>query len=150
MRKSVNSLSVPRKKGAYSQVLKVGDFVFISGQVGLNKDLSISESLIDQVKTIFNNTNLLLEELKMHINQVVRTVIYVVEGVDMEVVDKIYEAQFKHPLPARSVIFVSRLEVEAAKIEISFDAIDLSAYEAMQGCSGDGCDGCEDEDCEHN
>lgn len=150
MRKSVNSLSVPRKKGAYSQVLKVGDFVFISGQSGINEDMSLSKNLDNQVKTIFNNTNLLLDELKMHINQVVRTVVYVVDGVDMDVVDKIYEAQFKHPLPARSVVFVNRLEDKDALIEISFDAIDLSAYEAMQGCSGDGCDGCEDDDCEHS
>lgn len=148
MRKSVNSLQVPKPRGSYSQVLKVGDFVYISGQIGLNNNLEISENLKDQVNTIFDNTNTLLSELKMHINQIVRTVIYAKEGVDLEEIDNLYESHFKHPFPARSVVYVNKLSNDKALVEISFDAIDLSAYEAMQGCNGDGCDGCEDDDCE--
>ncbi len=148
MRKSVNSLQVSKPSGSYSQVLKVGDFVYISSQSGLDVNNKVVVGLKNQADKIFENTNILLSELKMHINQVVKTVVYAKEGVDMSVVDDIFEVNFKHPYPARSVVFVNGFKDEATLVEISFDAIDLSAYEAMQGCSDEGCDGCDDTDCE--
>ena len=147
MRKSVNSALVPKVSGAYSQVLKVGDFVYISGQIGLNDNLEVKNDLEGQVKTIFENVNILFNELKMHLNQVVRVVVYLKENESVEEFDKVYQEHFKHPFPARSIVYVSKLSHKDALVEMSFDAIDLSAYEAMQGCSDSGCDGC-DVDCE--
>lgn len=150
MRKSVNSLQVPKPSGSYSQVLKVGDFVYISGQIGLNLDLLLPNSLEAQMETIFKNTEVLLSELNMHMNQVTRAVIYAKNDQDVEKIDELYRTHFKHPYPARTVVFVDRLMVDEALVEISFDAIDLSAYEAMQGCNDDGCNGCDADDCEHS
>lgn len=147
MRKSVNTALVPKASGAYSQVLKVGDFVYISGQIGLNSNLEVEKSLESQVKTIFENTNILFDELKMHINQVVRVVVYITENVSVEAFDKLYSENFKHPFPARSIVYVKKLSHNDALVEMSFDAIDLTAYEAMQDCSDEGCDGC-DVDCD--
>lgn len=147
MRKSVNSLQVPKPSGSYSQILKVGDFVYISGQIGLNLDLLLPNSLEAQMEAIFRNTKVLLSELNMHIDQVTRTVVYAKNDQDIEKIDELYQSHFKHPYPARTVVFVDKLMMEEALVEISFDAIDLSAYEAMQGCGDDGCDGCDDEDC---
>lgn len=148
MRKSINSIEVAKPKGSFSQVLKVGDFVYISGQIGLNKNLEIAQTLEGQVEAIFENTNLLLSELKMNINQIVKTVVYATEDVDMEVVDKIFADNFKHPFPARSVVYINNLSNKDALIQISFDAIDLSAYEAVAGCDEEGCTGCEEDNCD--
>ncbi|NLC54611.1 MAG: RidA family protein [Erysipelothrix sp.] len=150
MRKSVNSLQVPKPSGSYSQVLKVGDFVYISGQIGLNKDMLLPQTIDQQVENIFTNITALLGELKMHINQITRVSIYAKNGQDIKEIDALYQGYFKHPFPARTFVFVDSLSHDDALIEIAFDAIDLSAYEAMQGCSGGGCNGCEDDDCEHS
>ena len=148
MRKSINPLEVSKTKGAFSQVLKVGDFVYISGQVGVDNDLKVEEGLNSQVEKIFERVNRLLKELNMHINQVVKVTVYLKSGEDQEVFDKLYASHFKHPFPARSVVFVDKLSKEDALVEMAFDAIDLSAYEAMQGCEEDGCEGCSDTDCD--
>ena len=150
MRKAVNSAEVLKPSGSYSQVLKVGDFVYISEQVGLDINEGIVEGLKPQVETIFNNTTKLLSELNMHCNQIVKVNIFAKKSVDLEELDSVYEKFFKHPYPTRVVVFVDDLPEENALVKMSFDAIDLSAYEAIKDCDDDGCNSCEQSDCEHH
>lgn len=143
MRKSINSLEVAKPSGSFSQVLKVGDFIYISGQVGLDKDLKMPNSLNKQVKVIFDNLALLLKELDMPINQIVKASVYLKVGEDVQDFDDLYQANFKHPYPARTLVFVDALSHQDALVEISFEAIDLSDLEAMQACSTTDCKDCE-------
>lgn len=147
MRKSVNSMKVAKAKGSFSQVLKVGDFVYISGQVGLMFNSTIPKSLETQVEIIFTNTKLLLSELNMDLNHITKAVVYLRKDQDINQFDNLYQVYFKHPYPARTIVFVDKLSQENALVEISFDAVDLTVYEAMQACRDEGCSDCDDLDC---
>ena len=150
MRKSVSSTEVLKPHGSYSQVLKVGDFVYVSGQMGLDLDSGMRETLEDQVVTIFENTKILLKELNMDTNQITKANIFVTKDVDIAEFDKYYEKNFKQPFPARTLVIVDELQEKEALVEISFDAIDLRAYQIMNDCGEEGCDKCENEACEHH
>ncbi len=150
MRKAINSEEVIKPKGSFSQVLKVGDFVFVSGQMGIDFDLGIQNDLESQMKALFINVNKLFEEMKMNLNQIVRASVYVTKDVNLDEFDSLYEENFNFPYPARTLAVVDSLPDEKALVEISFEAIDLSAYQIMNECDDEGCNCCENEDCEHN
>lgn len=148
MRKSVNLLDVPKQRGAFSPLLKVGDFVFISGIIGYKENTNeLADSVEQQAQEIFKDLEKMLVSLKMHINQVVELTIYLTDSQDLDVVDAVFAEYFKHPYPARSIIYVEGLP-DNASLQVSGRAIDLSAYEAMAGCSDEGCNSCDTDDCE--
>ena len=150
MRKAINSEEVIKPNGTFSQVLKVGDFVFVSGQMGIDFESGMQPDLESQMKALFENTNKLFEEMKMNINQIVKANVFVTKDVDLEKFDELYEMNFKFPFPARTLAVVEGLSEEGALVEISFDAIDLSAYQIMNECDDEGCNCCENDDCEHH
>lgn len=150
MRKSVNSSKVLKPRGSYSQVLKVGDFVYISGQMGIDLESGMRDTLETQVQAIFNNTKTLLSELNMHMNQITKSTVYITKEVDINVFDEFYEQNFKQPFPARSLVIVDELPEKDALVQIAFDAIDLRAYQIMNDCGDEGCDTCGRVDCEHS
>lgn len=147
MKKSVNSIKVAKPSGSYSQVLKVGDFVYISGQIGINSQLEIPDSLKAQIKIIFDNVSILLSELDMQIVHIVKANVYLKNGEDIKLFDKLYQENFKHPFPARTLAFVDSLSDNDALVEIAFDAIDTTALQIAQDGSEDDCKDCENEDC---
>ncbi len=84
----------------------------------------------------------------MHLNQITKAVVYLRKDQDIKTFDNLYQVHFKHPYPARTIVFVDKLSQKNALVEISFDAIDLTAYEAMQACSDETCSDCDDIDCQ--
>lgn len=150
MRKAINSEQVIKPYGSFSQVLKVGDFVFVSGQMGIDFESGIQSDLESQMNALFTNTENLFKEMKMNLNQITKANVFVTKDVDLKQFDELYEQHFKFPYPARTLAVVDRLPEEGALVEIAFDAIDLSAYQIMNECDDEGCNCCENDDCEHH
>lgn len=150
MRKEINSKDVAKLSKSFSQVLKVGDNVYVSGQMGVDINSNIPKSLEEQMENLFANANKLFKEMNMHINQVVKANVFVKSSVDLAEFEELYIKNFKFPYPARSLAVVEGLSVEDALVEISFDAIDLSAYQIMNQCDEIGCNDCENNDCEYH
>lgn len=150
MRKAINSDEVIKPSGTFSQVLRVGDYVFVSGQMGIDFKSGMQADLEGQMKALFDNTHKLFKEMNMNLNQIVTATVFVTKDVDLERFDELYEEHFKFPYPARTLAIVERLPEADAMVEISFAAIDLSAYQIMNECDDEGCNCCENDDCEHH
>lgn len=141
--------------GAASACLKIGDFVYFSGQLPLNEHNKIvNDTVSDEMYQILRNFVSLLNEMGLELRHIVKTTVYVTNLDDLEEVDLIYATFFAHPFPARSVVEVAKLPF-GAKVMVEAIAFDTLAYEKKFGyspySSEDGnqhdCNNCPDGDC---
>lgn len=108
MRKKVyiKTESAPQPLGAYSQAVKVGNWLFISGQLPLNPSTGelISENITEQAKQVFENLRAVLKAAGMDLKNIVKITLYLRNLEDFPTINKIYEEYFREVLPARSTI----------------------------------------------
>lgn len=116
--KIVTSSAAPKAVGPYSQAMITGDFIFCSGQIGIDpKTGEIKGNLEEQTKQIFTNIRAVLKEAYCDLNNVVKTTVYLTNIKDFEKMNAIYEKEFDDHKPARSTIGVYALP-KNARIEI--------------------------------
>jgi len=121
----INSKDAPSAVGPYSQAVLVGEFVFCSGQIGIDpKTNSIVEGgVINQARQVIKNLEKVLLEAGSDLSQVVKTEIFLSDMSNYASVNDIYAEFFNNdPQPARATVEVSRLPKDA-EIEISCIAI---------------------------
>ena len=118
--KEINTNNAPAAIGPYSQAIVMGNMVFTSGQIPVNPATGEIPSDIEaQANQVFTNIKNLLEAAGTSIDKVVKTTVFIKNMTDFAAVNKIYEAYFTAPYPARSCVEVARLpkdvliEVEA-------------------------------------
>lgn len=148
MRKSITSQNVNNPVGPFSQVLKVGDNIYVSGLTAVSE--VNKNSFEKQANSLFDNLEALFEEMKLNINFVVKVNVFITKDVNITHLDRVFMERFKAPYPARTLAIVDELPEKDAKIQIGLDAIDLRAFQAMNDCDDYGCNECESEDCEYN
>ncbi len=98
----------PKPVGPYSQAVKVGNFVFVSGQIPL-KDSKIPENFEERVRTVIENVREILKAVNLDLNDVVKVTVYLTDLSKFDEFNKIYSEYFKEWKPARAVVEVSRL-----------------------------------------
>ncbi|MCR4428856.1 MAG: Rid family detoxifying hydrolase [Caldiserica bacterium] len=109
--------------GPYSQILEVGDFLFLSGQVALARDGNvISGDTQTQAEKILENIYDLLESAGSSLSRVIKTTIFLTDLKDFQGVNEVFRRNFKEPFPARTTVQVSALPL-GAKIEIEAIAL---------------------------
>lgn len=90
---------------AFSQAVRVGNQLFVSGQVGIKPGgTSAPESLEDEIETAFEGLRAVLHAAGADLSSVVKTSCYLRDIDDMEVFNRIYTRRFTAPLPARTTI----------------------------------------------
>jgi len=116
----VKTEQAPSPLGAYSQAVKVGEWLFISGQLPINPSTGnlISENAAEQAKQAFENLKAILKAAGMDLKNIVKVTLYLKNLEDFPVINKVYEEYFREVLPARSTIQASppkgaALEVDA-------------------------------------
>ncbi len=115
--------NAPKPIGPYSQAVKVGKFIFISGQIGLSPlDSKIEDNLETQFIQTMENIKNILKSANSDFSKVVKVTIYLKDLKDFDTINKLYENYFSANYPARETIEVSRLPKDA-KVEISVIAI---------------------------
>jgi 2-iminobutanoate/2-iminopropanoate deaminase len=116
----------PDALGAYSQAVKVDNFIFVSGQLGIIPDTNkFVEGLVEaQTERAFENVKAILEEAGADFSNIVKVTVYLKDIEDFERVDYIYKQQFEKPYPARAVVEMARLPKEA---EIMLDVIAMTS-----------------------
>lgn len=138
-REELKSDNAPKAVGPYSCGLKLGDFIYISGQLPIDaKTQKMGETIEEQTKLCLNNIHALLAEKYLEPRHVVKTTIYMTDLSHFDTVNKIYGEFFNAPYPARSCVEVKALP-KGAMIEIECFAIDTLALESIQGCCGGNC-----------
>ena len=112
----------PRPIGPYSQAVQSGDFVFISGQIGIDPATgNITGSAEEQTTRAMENLRAVLQESGLGFEDVVQTRVYLVNMSDWTAVNGIYSAYFTDNYPARAAVQVAALPKGAA-VEIEMVA----------------------------
>ncbi len=112
----------PTPIGPYSQAVQSGDFVFTSGQIGIDPATgNLSATTEEQTVRIMENLRAILQQSGLGLGDVVQTRIYLTNMSDWTTVNGIYGSYFKDGYPARVTVQVSGLP-KGAKIEIEMVA----------------------------
>lgn len=131
--KTINSNDAPSSHGPFSPALKIGDFVFLSGQLPLDENNNlVSSDATEQSMQVIRNVLALLSEIDLELRHIVKTTIYLSDHKDLEAFDQIYATYFSQPYPARTVIEVRNMAY-GAKVAMDCIAMDTLAYEAQFG-----------------
>lgn len=121
MKKIVKTDLCPKAIGPYSQAIMVGDFLFASGQVGINPiDGNIVEGGIQaQAEQVIKNIKGLLESCGLSMDNIVKSTIFITDMNNFSLINEIYGKYFPDSPPARSCVEVKRLPKEAlVEIEV--------------------------------
>lgn len=123
MKKIIKTNEAPAAVGPYSQAIMLDDFLFTSGQIGLDpKSGKLVEGSVEgQSKRVFENLSALLKEAGMDFSNVVKTMVFIKDINDFGKVNEIYAGYFKEDLPARSCVEIGALP-KGALIEIELIA----------------------------
>ncbi|MCX7947969.1 MAG: Rid family detoxifying hydrolase [candidate division WOR-3 bacterium] len=103
--------------GPYSLAIRVCDWIYISGQIGKDKNGELKGNIEEQTRQAIENIQEILKSINLSLDNVVKTTIFLVNLDDFRKVNEIYEEYFKKPYPARTTVQVSRLP-KGALIEI--------------------------------
>jgi 2-iminobutanoate/2-iminopropanoate deaminase len=114
----------PKAVGPYSPAVRVGNTVYLSGQVGLNPETSqlVGTDIESQTEQVMNNLKTVLAGLGISFKNVVKSVIFLTDLSNFQTVNKIYGERFEGHKPARSTIQVSALPLGAI-VEIEMIAV---------------------------
>ena len=106
MKHIIQSNAAPQAIGAYSQAVRVGGLVFISGQIPLHPDTGelVGENAEDQIRRVFANLAALCDAAGGGINDIVKLNVYLVDLADFPLVNQVMEELFTRPFPARAAV----------------------------------------------
>lgn len=109
----------PKAIGPYSQAVKVGNFIFISGQIPIDPKTGeiAGDDIITQTKRVLENIKAVLEATGATLTNVVKTTVYLADMSDFKAMNETYKTYFTDNPPARSTVEVSKLP-KGPKIEI--------------------------------
>jgi 2-iminobutanoate/2-iminopropanoate deaminase len=124
MRQAVSTSSAPQAIGPYSQAIRAGNLLFLSGQVPLDPATGpmVTGDIADQTRRIFQNLGAILEAAGASFDHVVRTTVYLADMGDFAAMNEVYGTYFSTPAPARSTIQAARLPKDA-RVEIDLIAV---------------------------
>jgi len=124
--KIVQTENAPQAIGPYSQAMKVGDFIFTSGQIALTPSGEMIQDNIElQTEQVMKNLQAVLEAAGSSLQNVVKTTIFLANMDDFATVNAIYEKWFDGHKPARSTVAVKTLPKNAL-VEIECIALNKS------------------------
>jgi 2-iminobutanoate/2-iminopropanoate deaminase len=108
----------PFQGAPYSQAIKTGELVFVSGQLGLKPgDTQISGTIQEQTQQIFRNLKAILEAAGSGLDRIVKTTVFLQNLGDFQGMNEIYATQVGEDRPARSTVEVAALP-SGALVEI--------------------------------
>jgi 2-iminobutanoate/2-iminopropanoate deaminase len=123
--KAVLSLNAPAPIGPYSQAIKAGKLLFLSGQIAINPKTGQMENddIETETRRVLENLKAVLQAEGLGLEHVVQSTIYLSNIADFEAVNKVYANYFTSTTaPARATVQVAALPKEA-RIEISGIAV---------------------------
>ncbi|OUO52892.1 reactive intermediate/imine deaminase [Parabacteroides sp. An277] len=111
MKKVISTEKAPAAIGPYSQAIEVGNFLFASGQLGLDPATGdfAQGGVQAQTEQAFQNVKAILEKAGYGLENVVKTTVYLADMADFAAVNEIYAKQFSGDFPARSAVAVKTL-----------------------------------------
>jgi len=124
IKEALSTTNAPEALGPYSQGVKTGNFLFLSGQIGIDpatKQL-VEGGVQAQAEQIFKNIAAVLAEAGATLDNVVKATVFLKDMGDFKKVNEIYAQKFQKPFPARSAVAVRELPL-SVDIEIEVIAV---------------------------
>jgi reactive intermediate/imine deaminase len=121
MKTAIQTAAAPAAIGAYSQAIRAGDTVYLSGQIGLDpKTLQLAEGIDAQIERVFANLAAVAQAAGLGLDRTVRMTVYLTDLAHFSRVNEIMARHVAQPFPARAAVGVASLP-RGALVEI--DAI---------------------------
>ena len=118
----VSTAKAPKAIGPYSQAVKHGGLVFVSGQIPLRPDGSLeSGGITAETKQVLENLKNILAAAGSSFEQVLKTTVFLKDMGDFEAMNKVYAEYFAVHKPARATIQVAKLPKDVS-VEIELVA----------------------------
>jgi len=115
----ISTANAPAAIGVYSQAARVGNTIWVSGQIPLDpatKEL-VSGDMESQVRQVFRNLQAIVEAAGARLDDVVKATVYLIDLSHFALVNKIMAEFFREPYPARAAVGVAALP-RGAQIEV--------------------------------
>ena len=116
---AISTKAAPDAIGAYSQAIKTGEIVYLSGQIGLNPATMelVADTFEKEIQQVFRNLESVCRASGGSLSSVVKMSVFLTDLGLFGEVDDIFANQFTPPFPARSVVGVNELP-RGARVEI--------------------------------
>jgi 2-iminobutanoate/2-iminopropanoate deaminase len=124
VRQAIATPLAPAAIGPYSQAVRAGALLFVSGQVPIDPATGqiVDGDIAAQTHRVFRNISEILKAAGASFEHVVRTTVFLADMNDFGAMNAVYGDYFTAPAPARATVQVSRLPKDA-RIEIDVIAV---------------------------
>ena len=121
-KKIVNTDKAPKAAGPYSQAVKVGNLLFISGQIPVEAQSGnlVRKGVELQTQQVIENIGAILHSVGLSYENVVKTTLYIRNMQDFDAINRIYAEYFQEGPPARACVEVTRLPRD---VDIEIEAV---------------------------
>ena len=118
----ISTNKAPQAIGPYSQAVKTGNLIFISGQVPINPETGdvVSGSIEDQTNQVIQNILNICEAAGHDLGSIVKLSIFLTDLGNFSIVNEVMKKYFSEPYPARATIEVSGLPLG---VDVEIEAI---------------------------
>lgn len=118
----ITSSGAPAAIGPYSQAVRAGDLLFVSGQVPIDPATGelIDGDVAAQTQRVLQSLDAIVRAAGATFDDVVKTTVYLADMNDFVAMNRVYATWFANPAPARAAVQVARLPKDA---QIEIDAI---------------------------
>ena len=118
MKQIISTPYAPAAIGTYSQAVKVGDTVYLSGQIPLDPaNMQLVDGFENQVRRVFDNLKAVCEAAGGSLDDLVKINVFLIDLANFAKVNEIMATYFTQPYPARAAVGVSALP-RGAQVEI--------------------------------
>jgi reactive intermediate/imine deaminase len=108
----------PQAIGTYSQAIRTGGFVYLSGQIGLDpKSMQLADGIEAQIHQVFRNLQAVATAAGASLDHAVKITVFLTDLANFAKLNEIMAQYFSQPYPARSAVGVSQLP-RGALVEI--------------------------------
>lgn len=121
-RQIIHTDKAPAAIGTYSQAVRVGDVVYLSGQIPLDPASMelVGDDVQSQIRQVFDNLAAVAEAAGGALADAVRLTVYLTDLANFPLVNEVMAEYFSEPYPARAAIGVAALPRNAA---VEIDAV---------------------------
>ena len=118
-KKIISTPKAPAAIGPYSQAIKIGNFLYTSGQISLDAETMemVTGSIEIETEKVLQNLEAILMKDGLNLNHVIKTTVYLSDLGDFSKMNQVYESFFSDNKPARACVQVAALP-KGAKVEI--------------------------------
>lgn len=122
MKSVVNTDQAPAAIGPYSQAIKAGGFLFVSGQIPVDPATGavVPGGVAAQTKQVLENITAILKSQNLTLENVVKTSVFLADMNDFQTVNQVYGEYFSQAAPARGCVQVARLPKD---VSVEIEAI---------------------------